>query len=685
MDMDETVDRLVAGHDLQAHLAESARQSGEQVASDRHDVVGDIAAQNDELRGPRTPASNDQGQGPIAPHLVLASPAGIETSTAGTTHIASARHTALTSGGHTRIAAARSFFVSVKESIRLYARDAVIRLVAARQDIDIVALERNIAILAKLDIRMTADRISIRAQQRLELGGGTSYTSYTSAGITHMTPGAIVEHAGSRGLQGPMSVDQAHPLPSGSGPHDSADLIEEHFVLFEHAGGLRLPRQRYRIVFDGGRTVEGTTNDAGETEVVRSMVAQIATVDLLRHAEDGVLARHTPYVRMPAAQRHEREDGGGEAVAAEKRERRIAGTAHPANADQATSQGKAPVHTSCDPNNWGLRKSEPRAGDATRWDYPVADEFVKAIKPQLMAIDWKKATWPLGKADLLVLNKLFKATVESTLAKTAFALPVGAIPEIMILRDKEARELGMDPDDENLKGVMRLNDWWLVACKGGVTSMINVANKGTAEELSDCVRDFASTLFHEARHAQQFFWAAAMAQQFPQDYPTLPHLARYWRENLPPAIAQLAATTPVPDEPSARAGIHRMVVGMYYWQLTFVAQANQRRPHEPGYLSNILPTELSSARKAAHDLLQHVGLGGQPIDVDAMARGPSGGGGYRMRPWEEDSFVCDELVKRLWRGAADSLLPEPGFCTAALTHALAVRDGVTPGDTRRED
>jgi hypothetical protein len=68
-----------------------------------------------------------------------------------------------------------------------------------------------------------------------------------------------------------------------------------------------------------------------------------------------------------------------------------------------------------------------------------------------------------------------------------------------------------------------------------------------------------------------------------------------------------------------------------------------------------------------------------------MARGPSGGAGYRIRPWEEDSFVCDELVKRLWRDAAGSLLPEPGFCTAALIHALAVRDGVTPGDTRRED
>lgn len=74
-----------------------------------------------------------------------------------------------------------------------------------------------------------------------------------------------------------------------------------------------------------------------------------------------------------------------------------------------------------------------------------------------------------------------------------------------------------------------------------------------------------------------------------------------------------------------------------------------------------------------------MGLGGLPIDVDAMATAEGGGIGYRMQPWEEDGFACDELLKRLWRGDPGSLVPEPGFCTTALRYAVQARRIGTPG------
>jgi hypothetical protein len=74
-----------------------------------------------------------------------------------------------------------------------------------------------------------------------------------------------------------------------------------------------------------------------------------------------------------------------------------------------------------------------------------------------------------------------------------------------------------------------------------------------------------------------------------------------------------------------------------------------------------------------------VGLGGLSIDVDAMAKAEGGGAGYRMQPWEEDSFVCDELVKRLWSGDPGNLLPEPGFCTTALRYAIQARGNGASG------
>ena len=52
--------------------------------------------------------------------------------------------------------------------------------------------------------------------------------------------------------------------------------------------------------------------------------------------------------------------------------------------------------------------------------------------------------------------------------------------------------------------------------------------------------------------------------------------------------------------------------------------------------------------------------------------------GYCIQPWEEESFVCDELVKRLWSGDSDHL-PEPGFCTTALRYAVRARGNGTSG------
>jgi type VI secretion system secreted protein VgrG len=675
-DMGETLARLTAGRDQHESLSGSARQAEAHVEGDQDEVAKALKAQNDAIRGSH-PASNASFPELAEPHLVLASPAGIETTTARSTHIASAEHNALTSGGHTSISAGKSFLVSVKEAIRLYAYESVIKLVAAKNNIDIVALEKSIKLLARLDIKLSADKISIMAKEQLELGGGGSCSVYTGAGITHMTPGQWIEHAAVHSYQGPKSLDQMYPVLPSAGLAERQNLLEAHFVLFEHAGGLRLPEQKYRITFDGGRTVEGKTNGQGETQVVQSMVAQIATVELLRHAEDGVLASYTPYVQTPATQGYER-DGG---VVAEQRKpkAKVSGKEYEANADKATSEGKAPVHTSCDPNNWGLRKSEPKAKDATRWEYPVVSDYVKAIKPALTALNWREATWPLSDEDFKSLLGILKANIEGALVKTAFGLPAGAMPKIRIPRDPEAKELGLNPDDKDLKGVMRSFDWLLVACKGGVTSMIDAARTGDADGLKTRIREFASTLYHEARHGQQFFWVAAMAQQFPDAYKDLPNIRSFWKSAMPSRVFELAGATPVPDEPSARAGLHRMVVGMYYWQLTRVEANIKRNPRKLFEFADILPTELPLARKAAYDLLENVGLGGLSIDVDAMAKGEGGGAGYRMQPWEEDSFVCDELVKRLWSGDPDSLLPEPGFCTTALRYAVQARGNGASG------
>ncbi|WP_234194422.1 type VI secretion system Vgr family protein, partial [Pseudacidovorax sp. NFM-22] len=666
--MGETVARLKAATRQHEGLADAASiAKAQERGADQDAVAQRLARQASDIQG--------EGQADAAqrcfpelqsPHLVLASAAGLAATTAQSLHLQGGEHVALTSEGHTSLSVGRRWLVAAKQGLRVFARRAGMKWIVGEGPVRIQAQRDAVQALARqgVTIRSTTGSIVISAPVSVMVNGGGSFTEWSNAGITHGTPGTWVEHAASHVQMGPLSVDQHHGAPPPR--RDVADSVpgktatqrhfEEQFVLLEHASGLRLAQQRYRIVFDGGRTVEGVTNDAGETDVARSMVPQVASVELLRHSEDGVLARYAPTVYTPADQDY--------APVSEKRERKaqaVGGKGLKPNADEATSQSKAPVYASCDPNNWGMRQHEPK-GPSGQGDYPVARAYVEAVKPVLMRASWRNGTWPLNLKSMQSIQALFQIELPKALAKGAFGLPEDAMPRIRIPTDEEAQALGLtDFENVDLKGVMRPTDWLLVGYKGGLLSILAAANGGG--DVGDAVREFASTLYHEARHAQQYFWMSALVQQHPLDYVHLPNIQLIWATLMPQEYREVAAKTPLPNEPSALVGLHRMVIAMYYQLLCYYDSANKKKPDRPGYLPDVLRTEIPLARKAAYELLQDVGLGGKPIDVDQMATAEPGSLGYRMRPWEEDSFACEEVVKHLWNGAPGAALPPPGFCT----------------------
>ncbi|MET3493650.1 type VI secretion system Vgr family protein [Variovorax boronicumulans] len=208
-DMGETVQRLAHAHDQHQNLAEAAQQARAQDDSaDQSDVAIALKTQNDAIQG-AGPAGGGDFPELQAPHLVLASPAGIEASTAGSTHIASEEHIALTSGKHLSLSTAGSLLASAKEAIRLFAHNAGMRLIAASASIDITALKKSINLLARLDITLTANKITITAKEEIEINGGTSYSRWNNAGITSGTNGSWVAHASRHSLTGPDSL----PVP----------------------------------------------------------------------------------------------------------------------------------------------------------------------------------------------------------------------------------------------------------------------------------------------------------------------------------------------------------------------------------------------------------------------------------------------------------------------------------------
>ncbi|QSI32697.1 type VI secretion system tip protein VgrG [Variovorax sp. RKNM96] len=203
--MDETLARLTGSREQHENLSMAAQQAEAHATGDQDAVTRALKAQNDAIKG--TGGSRAEGSFPelAEPHLVLASPAGIESTTAQSTHMASGAHHALTTGGHTSVSAGKSFLVSVKEAIRMFSYKAGIRLVAAGANIEFKALQQSIHLLAKLDITHAANRITITAKEEVVINGGGSFSRWNAQGIEHGTQGRWVEHAASHALVGLMS------------------------------------------------------------------------------------------------------------------------------------------------------------------------------------------------------------------------------------------------------------------------------------------------------------------------------------------------------------------------------------------------------------------------------------------------------------------------------------------------
>ncbi|WP_434665122.1 hypothetical protein P5W99_26445 [Paraburkholderia sp. A3BS-1L] len=85
----------------------------------------------------------------------------------------------------------------------------------------------------------------------------------------------------------------------------------------------------------------------------------------------------------------------------------------------------------------------------------------------------------------------------------------------------------------------------------------------------------------------------------------------------------------------------------------------RKTPYIPPYLADMaaLEAEYQRARTVAKNLLQHVGLGGTPIDIDAMVETPSGcRRDYSGRPWENDAFFCGDMATAYWKAKMGLLL-----------------------------
>lgn len=273
-DMGETIARLTSGRDLHEGLSEAAQQAKAHEAGDQDAVTKALKEQNDEIKGKGRPGhSRDQSEFAEfqEPHLTLSSPAGIQSTAEGSTHMVSAEHNALTSGGHASISAGKSFLVSAKNAVRMVAFNKGIRMVAAAADIDIQALRDSVNVLAKLNIKMEANRITITAKEEVVINGGSSFSRWNASGIVHGTNGLWREHAATHSLVGPKSM----PVPAMDLQRPNLDLgpYKADYQLFKtdnrpFEGYAYEIHDRHRELLESG-----DTSKAGQTRMVNSEMA----------------------------------------------------------------------------------------------------------------------------------------------------------------------------------------------------------------------------------------------------------------------------------------------------------------------------------------------------------------------------------------------------------------------------
>jgi|GEM_PF-251553 len=698
-DMGETVQRLAQALDLQESLTKLAQQhDAQEEEAGQSDVAKALKSQIDAIHGG---AKTDDYAFPefAEPHLTLASPVGIQSTTAGSTHVASERHLALTSGGHVSIAVGRGLFASVLRGISFFVHKLGISLIAASGKVRIEAQQDDIEIRARkvVEFMSTTDWINLNAKQGIRLNGGGAELEISAKGIMGYTDGAYQIHSADYQTLGP----QAKPVRSP--PTDvSQAKVAEHFVLIEHGSGLRLPGQRYRITLADGQLIDGTTNALGETALVLSESVQIATLTFLRNdGTDNAIAIHAPMLTTSADATYDAENAQPR-LALEKRvagKQQIGARSAQFNEVQPTSAGKDAMYAQCSPNNWGMRYSTERDKSTGQLEYPVAREYMRAMRACLMEqVQWGhtylgpeggkaalRLPWPLNDDDKRDFANLIRPIVGVALSgpsAAGFGIPETAWPAIKIRAFVGGNAIAM--------GMFTASKWELAVNESWLHSIFNdlPLDKEAATDfqrnVTKSIRELAKTLYHEARHCQQSFWINAMVQQQPQNFAGTPNIAKWPAVSASsdkPTLAAIAnaAVTPIPDEPSALIGIKRMAVGEYLREIKVWQSSRWYPPYAPDESS--LTQEVANARTTAVGLLQNAGMGGTSIDIDKMAAEPYAQmQDYAGRPWEDDAFFCETVAGGYWdlfSGQALRTMPSdecsPAYVLASKASSIVAR------------
>lgn len=267
-DMGETVDRLhqaCHAHDTTGQLAQHHQAQDDE----QQDVARALRSQHEEIRG-----SGEVNGELTAPHLVLASAAGLASTTARSTHVHSGEHLAVTTGKHASFVSSGGFFASAARRIALFAHSLGIRLVAATDHIALEAQDGDIKGTARRNIHFHAlGDIIFEADQGILFKVGQTYQRWTPSQIVEGMNGVKQIHASDLSVDGPDAINpSALALPQ-------SDFDQEVYLHLPDGSPAR--NRKFRLTQCDGSVIEGITNADGLTRLQQSQGAESIRVQIL--------------------------------------------------------------------------------------------------------------------------------------------------------------------------------------------------------------------------------------------------------------------------------------------------------------------------------------------------------------------------------------------------------------------
>lgn len=266
-DMKEVLERLAGAHYLHEKQARDAIDQQAQEWGHQDDAADLLHSQNQTIAGAL-------GQFPelSAPHVVLASAAGLTTSTAQSTHLSSDEQIALTAKRDVSIAAGDSLFASVAQTLRLFAKKAGIKLLAAAGKISVVAKQDDIELVAAkvLTLISETDWIDLKGKKGIRLHGAGSMMEISDK-VQFFTAAPTLFHGNLETLAPsprPHSFTAATIASASVSLPEKEQEFDEQFQLIGSDGHTPVANCRYRIAADDGQTWEGKSDDRGLTQRV---------------------------------------------------------------------------------------------------------------------------------------------------------------------------------------------------------------------------------------------------------------------------------------------------------------------------------------------------------------------------------------------------------------------------------